>query len=106
MSGRPGHRTMEMNGGSSASYLARTPCVPLFSTLFNTDGNRRAFRLSGEGGDHFHCTVEPVVWSESVSNSGLEMFWQRPYRREFAIAVPDPSPSFVNLVCFGLGLLE
>ena len=22
-------------------------------------GNRRTFRLPGEGGDHFHCTVEP-----------------------------------------------
>ena len=30
MTGRPGHRTMEMNGGSSAPHLARTPCVPLF----------------------------------------------------------------------------
>ena len=30
MTGRPGHRTMEMNGGSSASYLARTPCFPCF----------------------------------------------------------------------------
>ena len=30
MTGRPGHRTMEMNGGSSAPYLACTPCVPLF----------------------------------------------------------------------------
>ena len=59
MTGRPGYRTMEMNGGSSASYLARTPCVPLFCTLFNVVGNRRAFRLPGEGGDHFHCTVEP-----------------------------------------------
>ena len=47
-----------MIGGSSASYLARTPCVPLFGTQFNGDGNRRAFR-PGEGGDHFHCTVEP-----------------------------------------------
>ena len=28
MSGQPGCWTMEMNGGSSASYLARTPCVP------------------------------------------------------------------------------
>ena len=59
MTGRPGCRTMEMIGGSSASYLARTPCVPLFCTSFNRDGNRRAFRLPGEGGDHFHCTVEP-----------------------------------------------
>ena len=36
-----------MNGGSSAPYLARTPCVPLFCTLFNRGGNRRAFRLPG-----------------------------------------------------------
>ena len=59
MTGRPGYRTMEMVGGSSVSYLARTPCVPFFSTLFNRGGNRRAFRLPGKGGDHFHCTVEP-----------------------------------------------
>ena len=30
MTGRPGCRTMEMIGGSSASYLVCTPCVPLF----------------------------------------------------------------------------
>ena len=30
MTGRPGYRTMEKNGGSSAQYLACTPCVPLF----------------------------------------------------------------------------
>ena len=59
MTGRPGYRTMEMNGGSSAPYLARTPCVPLFSTLFNRGGNRRAFRLPRGGGDHFHCALEP-----------------------------------------------
>ena len=59
MTGRPGCRTMEMNGGSSAPHLARTPCVPLFCTLFNKGGSRRAFRLPGAGGDHFHCTVEP-----------------------------------------------
>ena len=32
---------------------------PLSSNLFNRDGNGRAFRLPGEGGDHLHCTVEP-----------------------------------------------
>ena len=56
---RQGYWTMEMIGGSSVSYLAPTPCVPLFCTLFNKGGNRRTFRLPGEGGDHFHCTVEP-----------------------------------------------
>ena len=36
------------------------PLQPLFCTLFNWVGNRRALRrLPGEGGDHFHCTVEP-----------------------------------------------
>ena len=36
----------------SMSYLVRTPCVPLFCTLFNRGGDRRAFRQPGEGGDH------------------------------------------------------
>ena len=56
--GRPGRQTMEMNG-SSASYLACSPCVPLLCASFNRGWNRRAFRLPGEGGDHFYCTVEP-----------------------------------------------
>ena len=30
MTGRPGHPTMEMNGGSTMSNLAGTPCVPVF----------------------------------------------------------------------------
>ena len=59
MAGRPGYRTMEMIGGSSASYLTRTPCVPLFCTSFSKGGNTRVFRLLGEGGDHLYCTVEP-----------------------------------------------
>ena len=53
-----------MNGGSSASYLACTPCVPLIGTLFSRGGNIRAFRLAGEGGDHFHCAVEPSPGGE------------------------------------------
>ena len=61
MTGRPGYRTMDMNGGSSAPYLARTLGVPLFCTLLNRGGDRRACRLPGEGRDHFHCTVEPSL---------------------------------------------
>ena len=44
MTGRPGYRTMEMIGGSSALYLACAPCVPLFCTSFNRGGNRGAFK--------------------------------------------------------------
>ena len=53
MTGRPGYWTMEMNGKSSAPYLARTPCVPLFCTLFNRGGNRGGFRLPGADGGSF-----------------------------------------------------
>ena len=48
-----------MNGGSCASYLARTLCVLLFCPLCNGDGNRTALRPPRKGGDHFHCAVEP-----------------------------------------------
>ena len=33
MTGRPGHRTMEMNGGSTVLYLARTPRATLFMLI-------------------------------------------------------------------------
>ena len=51
-------------------YLACTLCVPLFCALFNRGGNKRAFRLPVEGGDHFHCTVEPSpghIWCRRFS---------------------------------------
>ena len=41
-----------MIGGSSVSYLALTPSVPLFCSSFDRGGNKRVFRLPGEGGDH------------------------------------------------------
>ena len=55
----PDNGNSEMKGGSSASYLACAACVPLICTWLNWGGNRRAFGLQGQGGDHFHCTVEP-----------------------------------------------
>ena len=88
MTGRPGYWTMEMNGGSSASYLARTPYVPLFSTLSIRGESRRAFRLPAEGGDHFQCcndcTVEPLpghIWCRNFTN--LEGAFSQRKRREF-----------------------
>ena len=80
MTGRPGYRTMEMNGGSSAPYLARTPCIPLFSTLFNRGGNKERFRLPGAGRGIISIVrwnLRPVIFgvekkaksSKSVENS-------------------------------------
>ena len=56
MTGRPGCRTTEMNRRSSAPYLARTPCVPLFvhslvgvetEGLLDYQGGRGSFPLYG-----------------------------------------------------------
>ena len=79
MTGRPGHRTMEVIGGSSASYLACTPCVPSFCTLFSKGGSRRAFRLQGRAGimSIVQWTLRPVIlgvdWRVS-SNLQLHVF--------------------------------
>ena len=59
MTGRPGYRTMEMNGGSSASYLACTPCVPWFVHCLIRAETEELLDYQGRAGDHFHCTVEP-----------------------------------------------
>ena len=59
-----------MIGGSSAPYLARTPCVHLFCTLLNRGGNRRAFRLPGEGGDLISIVrwnLRPVIFGVDIS---------------------------------------
>ena len=34
---QPGDHAIESNGGSNASYLAHTPCVPLFPACFTSD---------------------------------------------------------------------
>ena len=68
MTGRPGYRTMEMIGGSSAPYLARTPCVPLFCTSFNRVGNKERFRQPGAGGGSFPLYGGTFARSYSVSN--------------------------------------
>ena len=58
-----------MNGGSSAPYLACTPCVPLFCTLFNRGGNRRGFRLPGGGAGIISIVrwnLRPVIFGVDI----------------------------------------
>ena len=50
---------MEMNGGSSAPYLACTPCFPLFVLRFIGMETEELLDYQGRAGDHVHCTVEP-----------------------------------------------
>ena len=39
-----------MNGGSSASYLSRTPCIPSFCTLFSRGGREEPLDYQGRAG--------------------------------------------------------
>ena len=83
MTGRPGHRTIEMNGGSSAPYLACTPCVPLFCTSFSRGGNRSAFGLPGAGGGSFPLYGGTFARSYSVSINGTRLMVHAGSRRQF-----------------------
>ena len=71
MTGRPGYRTMEMIGGSSASYLACTPCVPLFAHCLIRVEAEGLVDFQGRAGDHFHCTVEASPGHIRCRFSGL-----------------------------------
>ena len=53
MTGRPGYRTMETIGGSSAPYLARTPCIPLvlYFVLIGLE-TKNVLDYQGRAGDH------------------------------------------------------
>ena len=71
MTGRPGHRTMEMNGGSSVSYL--TPCVPLFVLCLliglETEG---LLHYQGRAGiiSIVRWSLRPVIFGVEFSNQG------------------------------------
>ena len=62
MAGRPWCQTMEtsMEEAPHCTSLGPVafPCF-VFCLSLKRGGNRRAFRLPGEGGDHFHCALEP-----------------------------------------------
>ena len=76
MTGRPGHRTMEMNGGSSAPYLACTPCVPLFCTLFNGRG-KGLLDYQGRAG-----IISIVRWNLRPVIFGVEFWGPVPGRQD------------------------
>ena len=48
--GRSRCQIMDMNGGNSASYLARTPCILLFCTLCKRGEHRKALDYQGRAG--------------------------------------------------------
>ena len=71
MTGRPGCWTMEMNGGSSASYLAHTSSVSLFCSLLNRGG------LDTEGFSDYQGRAEmisTVRWNFRPVVIGVEKY--------------------------------
>ena len=73
MTGRPGCPTMEMFGGSAASYLARTPRIPQFVLIFIGLETKNVFRLPGAGGGALPLYSGPFARSYSVLNKTKAM---------------------------------
>ena len=62
MTGRPGRRTMEMNGRSAVWYLLCTPYAPFFMlTCLFLSGSKGAFELAGATWDRFQWNLRPVM---------------------------------------------
>ena len=64
MTGRPGCRTMEMFGGSTASYLARTPRIPSFVLIFIGLETKNVLDYQGRAGSTsiVQWTLRPVIF--------------------------------------------
>ena len=64
MTGRPGCQTMEMFGGRAASYLARTPRIPLFMLIFIGLETKNVLDYQGRAGSTsiVQWTFRPVIF--------------------------------------------
>ena len=64
MTGRPGCRTMDMFGGSTAAYLARTPRIPLFVLIFIGLETKSVLVYQGRAGSTsiVQWTLRPVIF--------------------------------------------
>ena len=85
MTGRPGCRTMEMFGGSAASYLARTPRIPLFVLIFIGLETKNVLDYQGRAGSTsiVQWTLRPVIF-------GVDKFWRAGKVRPVNPVVGDP----------------
>ena len=74
---------MPVNGNERRKFrvVPRShPLCPVVLYSVYRDGNIRAFRLPGEGGDHFHC----IRWNLRSVIFGVELFSGR--LRDFVVA--------------------
>ena len=68
MTGRPGCQTMEIFGGSTASYLARTPRIPLFEFIFIGLETKNVLDYQGRAGSTsiVQWTLRPVIFGVEI----------------------------------------
>ena len=68
--GRPRDCTMEMNGGSAASYLAHTLCVPVFLLVLIIRGLKAKGFLDFQGRRRItsvvRCNLRPVIFGVEI----------------------------------------
>ena len=71
MTGRPGCQTMEMFGGSDASYLALTPRIPLFVLIFIGLETKNVLDYQGRAGSTsiVQWTLRPVIFGDENTSS-------------------------------------
>ena len=70
MTGRPGHRAMEMNGKSTVSYLVRTPRVPFFMPILMGLKAKNLLAFQGRRGNAsvVRWNLRPVIFGAKKSS--------------------------------------
>ena len=94
MTGRPGAGQWKRMEEVPRRVPRSHPSRPLVLHFVFRGGNRGAFRLPGEGGDHFHCTVEP---SPSHIRCRLWADFSFANAHKMEMALPTPPPPVVLL---------
>ena len=82
MAGRPGHRTMEMNGRSTVSYLVRTPRVPFFMLIVIGLEAKNRLAFQGRAG-----IASIVRWSLRPIIFGVDL-----------LSIKGAMPTYLNLL--------
>ena len=110
MTGRPGHRTMEMNGGSSASYLARTLESPCFVLRLVGVETERFLDYQGRAGiiSIVRWNLRPVIFQALPNggewNGGYATFvWQERAQTRATQMTHAPSLKPLCLLCQNQG---
>ena len=94
MTGRPGHRTMEVNGRSTVSYLVRTPRVPFFMLILIGLEAKNRLAFQGRRGitSVVRWNLRPVIFGvESTQSPGPSSGCHGNFQAQNDHLSPNPS---------------